>query len=212
MSRYRKFSVRLYGDQRFCALSPLVPSGQQLFIYLLTGPHTTILPGLFEAGLWSIAEKLRWSREDTERCFQELIDQEMVQFDHDALVMWIPGLVVENLPPNQNVLTSWRRTWEEIPSSLLKYNFLEEVKIVINQSDGPMKRNLYEAFPELLRLENQPLSQPLMKRLPKPLSERLANTVTGAGAGTGLKEKKEKEKKEKRIVLKEKVETFDDLC
>jgi len=235
MSRYRKVAVRIYGDKRFNALSRFVPSGQQLYFYLITGPHTTILPGLFEAGPWSIAEKLRWSLEDTERCFEEILVQEMVHFDRDALVMWVPNLIIDNLPANQNVLTSWRRAWDELPSSLLKYNFLEELKYVLDQEDRAVMKRVVEVFPELLRWGNQPLPQPLgqrlrepltkplpqrlTQRLPEPLGELLLEPFgnTGTGAGTGLKEKKEKEKKEKRLGLAKpqacrKLGSFDEFC
>ena len=40
----------MWGDKSFRELSAPQPCGQALWIYLLTGPHTTPLPGLFMAG------------------------------------------------------------------------------------------------------------------------------------------------------------------
>src|SRR3990172_698570 len=40
---YRKIDIRMWGDAKFCALSE---KARYLWIYLLTGDHTTSLPGL----------------------------------------------------------------------------------------------------------------------------------------------------------------------
>ena len=44
---YRNVSVRMWGDEKF---RRLFQDAKLLWLYLLTGPHTTILPGLFERG------------------------------------------------------------------------------------------------------------------------------------------------------------------
>lgn len=51
---YRKVKITMWDDPRFRALSPLPPSGQSLFIYLLTGPFTGIILGYSRPGarLW----------------------------------------------------------------------------------------------------------------------------------------------------------------
>ena len=43
-NRYRKIEVRMWGDEKFRMLSPLPPSGQSLWLFLLTGPHTGPIP------------------------------------------------------------------------------------------------------------------------------------------------------------------------
>jgi hypothetical protein len=40
MSRYRKIEVRTWSDEKFRELSAIPPSGQGLWFFLLTGPHT----------------------------------------------------------------------------------------------------------------------------------------------------------------------------
>ncbi|MCZ5770861.1 hypothetical protein O5340_13685 [Escherichia coli] len=57
---YRKVKITIWDDPKFRALSPLPPSGQSLFIYLLTSPFTGIIPGLFKAGRAAMAEELGW--------------------------------------------------------------------------------------------------------------------------------------------------------
>jgi len=79
--RYRSIDVRIWGDEKFRSLSPLQPSGQALFLYVLTTPNTTTIPGLFRAGAAQIAEELRWPLEELKKAFQELIEKELVQVD-----------------------------------------------------------------------------------------------------------------------------------
>lgn len=208
MSRYRKIGLDLWGDHRFRALSRPGPSAQYLYIYLSYGPNTTILPGLFESGMLGIAEKLRWPFPEAERCFQELFEQGMVHYDPDALVFWIPGSIGLNYPANQNTVKSWRQAWDLIPSSLLKYHFIEELKTHLDQDLAAMAPQFAEHFPELSMYRNQGLPKPhSLKRgvgLPKPqggtlrLSEVVGLPYTGTGTGTGTGEEEEKEKKNKK--------------
>jgi len=210
MSRYRKFEPSLYGEGWFRGLSGPAPNAQDLWIYLNNGPHTTILPGLFEAGLAAIAERLRWPFPDTERCFQEILETNRLEFDADALVMWIPGGIAANLPVNQNVIKSWRRTWGEIPGTLLKYNFLEEMKgVVKSQVCDKMLPYFFEYFPELGSGEFQGLPKPLAKPLREPLSQGFLKPGTGTGTGTG--EEKEKRKKKKKNFAETRGVSFDEF-
>lgn len=47
---YRKVKITIWDDPKFRALSPLPPSGQSLFIYLLTSPFTGIILGCLKPG------------------------------------------------------------------------------------------------------------------------------------------------------------------
>lgn len=229
MSRYRRIDVRTWADRQFRALSRPGPSAQYLWLYLNTGPHTTILPGLFEAGMAGIAERLKWPYEDAERCFQEIFSHGMAQFDHDALIFWIPKGIASNLPSNQNVIKSWRSAWDELPQSLLKYSFLDELKDVIEQlklfelQDGKgITRHFYEHFPEICTSEGQGLAKPhpYFKRVGLAKPQRrfrgvgLANTGTVTGTGKEEeKEKKNKKEKEEEVWLPLAAkEAFDEFC
>lgn len=70
--RYRNVDVRLWGDQKYRSLTPIKPSGQALFLYLLTNPNTTSLPGLFRAGAAAMAEELGWELKYFQKAFQEV--------------------------------------------------------------------------------------------------------------------------------------------
>jgi hypothetical protein len=120
MTRYRRIEVRLWGDEKFRRLSAQQPSGQALWIYLLTGPHTTSLPGLFRAGEAALAEAIRWDIRSFRDRFNELCAQGMAKADWDAQVVWVPNAIKYNQPANPNVVKSWKVHWDEIPECSLK--------------------------------------------------------------------------------------------
>ena len=120
MARYRKIDTRMWGDSKFRKLSSPGPSAKYLWIYLLTGPHTTNLPGLFRAGEMSLAEEIGWSLEGFREGFAELFANGLVNADWKARVVWIPNAVKYNPPDNPNVVKSWRDAWDEVPECSLK--------------------------------------------------------------------------------------------
>ena len=60
MTRYRKIEVQMWGDRKFWSLSKAPPNAQTLWMYLLSGPRTTVFPGIVVANLAIIALDLRW--------------------------------------------------------------------------------------------------------------------------------------------------------
>ena len=71
-TRYRKVEVKTWGDAKFRRLSKIQPSGQALWLFLITGPHTGPIPGLFRAGRAAMAEELDWDLEDFDKAFAEI--------------------------------------------------------------------------------------------------------------------------------------------
>ncbi|MCA1685875.1 MAG: hypothetical protein LC745_07780 [Planctomycetia bacterium] len=120
MGHYRKIDARLWGDAKFCALSPQKPSAQSLWLYLISGPHNTSLPGLFVAGEASLAEVLGWTLRDFRRCWAEIADAGMARADWKARVVWLPNGPRYNAPANPNVVSSWRALLDAIPECPLK--------------------------------------------------------------------------------------------
>ena len=105
---YRRVSVRMYGDEKFSRLTPLQPSGQALWIYLLTGPHTGPVPGLFVIGRAALAEILGWDEEAFSKAFAEVFAEGLVEFDAKSRLWFIPKAIRHNMPANPNVVRSWR--------------------------------------------------------------------------------------------------------
>jgi hypothetical protein len=126
--RYRMLDVRIWCDEKFRALSGLKPSAQALFIYLLTNPHTTSIPGLYRAGAAAMSEELGWSLLSFNRALKEVVEQGLVRVDLKARVIFIANAIKYNKPQSPNVVKSWSLHWDEIPECGLKneaYEFLK---------------------------------------------------------------------------------------
>jgi hypothetical protein len=126
--RYRKIEVRMWGDEKFRSLSAIPACGQGLWMFLLSGPHTGPIPGLFRAGRASMAEDLDWTIEGFDHAFQEVYSQGMAKADWKAKVVFIPKAIEFNRPESPNVVKSWRDEWDLIPECDLKREAYERLK------------------------------------------------------------------------------------
>jgi DNA-binding XRE family transcriptional regulator len=126
--RYRTIDVRIWGDERFCNLTPLQPSGQALFLYLLTNPNVTVIPGLYRAGAAAIAEELGWNLEGFNEAFGEVLNQGLAEADLKARLIFIPNAIKYNKPQSPNVVKSWASHWDELPECDLKTHAYKELK------------------------------------------------------------------------------------
>ena len=165
-SRYRTVSSCTWADQKVRSLSAAEPSGQFLWFYLLTGPHTTPLPGVFSVGRLAIAELRGWSREPfLERfleCVRELETNGLLRADWDAPLVWLPNALRHNFPANINMVKGWRTFWNEVP-------------------ECPLKSEIHQSFTE--QLEHKPdllraFLELSAKPFPEPFRERDANPRT----------------------------------
>ena len=128
MARYRKIDTRMWGDTRFRELSSPGPNGKYLWVFLLTGPQTSNIPGLFRAGEMALAEELGWDLKGFREGFLELFAKGLVKADWEARVVWVPNAIKYNPPDNPNVVKSWRTAWDEIPECALKAEAYERLK------------------------------------------------------------------------------------
>jgi hypothetical protein len=129
----------MYGDERFMRLSPQEPSGQSLWLYLLTGPHTGQIPGVFVAGRAALAEALGWEPEPFAKAFREVLGEGLAEFDEKSRMCFIPNAVLHNMPPNPNVVKSWRTAWLQLPECALRdriYDHLSTVLFEVGESFG----------------------------------------------------------------------------
>ena len=136
--RYRKVLCRMYADEKFDALSKPQPNGQTLWIYLITGPHTTSVPGLFQAGEAQLSEALQWSLRGFRASWAEIERLEMARADWKARVVWLPKAITHNVPESPNVIRGWRHALDEIPACALKREAV--------QSMATFAKGLGEAF------------------------------------------------------------------
>jgi hypothetical protein len=160
-NRYRKIEVRTWGDEKFRTLSPMPPSAQGLWLFLLTGPHTGPIPGLFRAGRAALAEELGWEQEAFDKAFEEVFQLGMAKADWRARVVWIPNAIKCNLPQSPNVVISWVGEWHLIPECDLKHEAFETIKSVVYAAGEAFRKAFDKTFqkPSVKTLPNQEQEQ-----------------------------------------------------
>jgi len=170
MSNYGKVDVKVWGDAKFRRLSPLQPSGQALWLYLLAPRERGKIPGVICAWEVSLAKNLNWPLRAFQEKFQELLDMGMVLADLSAPLIWLPNSIRYNAPPNPNVIRGWRAEWESLPECSLKAKAWAGLKGFVEGLGIPFAKAFLEC---------------LLEPFPEPLPEGYANTGTGTGTGTG---------------------------
>lgn len=160
MSRYRKIEVRTWSDERFRGLSAMPPSGQGLWFFLLTGPHTSPIPGLFRAGRAAMAEELGWEQEAFDEAFQEVSAKGMAKADFKAKLIWLPNALKHNKPESPNVVKSWRKEVILLPECALR-----------NEAIAALRAYLETIGEPYLAAFDEPIDDPSAKPKPKPSSK-----------------------------------------
>jgi hypothetical protein len=157
MGRYRKIETKIWSDKKFKQLSGLQPSGQGLWLFLLSAPQTGPVPGLFHAGRASLAEELGWDQDDFDKAFKELENQGLVKADFKAKLIWLPNAIKYNLPESPNVVKSWANELEQLPECDLLFEAIE----VIHASVNEMGESFQSAFEDVIdkALPNQEQEQ-----------------------------------------------------
>ncbi|PJA20842.1 MAG: hypothetical protein COX62_04015 [Deltaproteobacteria bacterium CG_4_10_14_0_2_um_filter_43_8] len=161
MSRYRKIFIKMWGDGKFRNLTLSGPNGQTLWFFLLTGPQTTRIPGLFSSGEAGFAETIGWPIEGFRKVFREVLTQGMVRVDWKARLVWVPKAIHYNRPENPNVIKGWKDTWDEMPECALKLEAWRELQSFIE--------GLGEGF---LKAFEQSCLEPSLKTLPNQEQEQ----------------------------------------
>lgn len=151
MGRYRKIEIRTWADDKFLTLSSPSPNGQTLWFYLLTGPHTNSIPGLFVIGKSALAEALKWDETDDlldgfRKAFQELLDAKMIRFDQKTRLVWIPKAIKYNLPESPNVIRSWKGQVRELPESILLTEALCSIRNTVYGMGEGFQKGFDEVF------------------------------------------------------------------
>ena len=168
MSRYRKIEVRTWSDEKFRALSAIPPSGQGLWFFLLTGPHTTAIPGLFRAGRAAMAEELNWEQEAFDEAFLEVSGQGMAKADFKSKLVWLPKAIQHNKPESPNVVRGWRVELDLLPECDLKREAIAGIREAL-EGAGP---SYVEAFDELQSAKQKESAKPSSKPSAKPMANQ----------------------------------------
>lgn len=175
MARYRKIDVRVWNDGKFRSLSAPPPNAQTLWLYLLTNPDTTSIPGLFCAGEAALSEALRWPLAGFRKAFVELMEKGMVKASWQDRVVWIPNAIRYNPPESPNVVLAWAKAWDNVPECPLRAEALEHLRRFV-QTLRPaflkaFTEGFAEAFPEAFQ-EDSSQPSPNQNQEPEPEPEQ----------------------------------------
>lgn len=126
----RKVNIdsNMYFDEKFRALTPLKPSAQALFMYLLTYPFGGKIPGLYRAGKAAMAEELGWEIDQFEKIFEQLEKAEMVKADWKNKLVFIPSMIKYNAPVSPLIVISWKKEWDLLNNCKLKQEAYKHFK------------------------------------------------------------------------------------
>lgn len=118
---YRKIDPRLWDDERFVELTAVQ---KLVWLYVLTGPHTTSLPGLWIVGIGELVDGLRFPNKSIREALSVLEGTGMLVYNPHYRLIRVPNAPKYNRPDNARVLKSWFRLWQEIPDCQQKFDHL----------------------------------------------------------------------------------------
>ncbi len=124
---YRKVYRRMWRDQQFCKLSPLVPSGQALWMWLVSGPETGTIPGTVIGKNRVLAAVLEWPLDAFMDAFAEASAMGMAEADFGAGLVWLPNGLKHNPPASLNVAKAWGKAVRDLPECDLKSRVISDV-------------------------------------------------------------------------------------
>lgn len=168
LGKYRKIYPRVWSDERFRELSAPKPNAQTLWFFLLTGPHTSNIPGLLCIGEAALAESLRWSMTSFRRRWKEIESAGMAEADWRERVIWVPRAIIYNEPESPNVVRSWGGLIPDIPPCALKDKALDALLCACESIGPSFEKAWYEAMRKAYPKANRP---PSLNQKPEPEPE-----------------------------------------
>lgn len=116
---YSPVQRRIWNDAGFRRLSRPAPNARDLFLYLLTTPHATQVPGLIALGESAMAEDLGWPAAGLRKALVEVEAAGMVKVDRDARLLWLPNGLRHNPPRSPDNVKGWAKQWRMLPECAL---------------------------------------------------------------------------------------------
>lgn len=176
MSRYRKVEVAMWGDRKFRELSQ---DAKLLWVYLLTGPQTTTLPGLMRAGRAVLADDLDMTAAQIDVALSELIALGMTKADVPARLLWLPNAMKHNPPANPSIAVHWRKDFDTLPECELKAEAKQAICEFLNSLDVGTPADYAMAFVTGRKPSN------------KKVSDTMSDTVSDISSSSSNRSSKE---------------------
>ncbi len=114
---YRRIDPSLWHSAAVRAVTPLAPTAQGLYLYLLTGPRGSVVPGVYPAGPAALAEDLGWTARALERCLAELTAHQLAIVHLATRLIVLPAAIAMNPASSPKQVTSWARALAALPIS-----------------------------------------------------------------------------------------------
>ena len=171
---YRKVDTRLWDDERVAPLSALA---KLTWLCLLTGPHTTGLPGLYSCGIATLSESMREGIDTVSKAVADLVATGMVQFNPTVRVVRVPNAPRYNQCSNEKVLKGWFALWKSIPDCAEKFSHIERLRDALDPSSSWVEKGWAGTFGTV--------SVPSRYRI-RTVPNSTATTTAGATATTSL--------------------------
>ncbi len=124
---YRKVYRRMWHDEKFVSLSPLLPSGQALWLWLVCGPETFTIPGTVKGTNHVLSAQLKWPLDAFMDAYAEANQLGMVVADFKAGLVWLPNGLKHNPPASLNVAKAWAKSFVDLPECSLKVRIHQDV-------------------------------------------------------------------------------------
>ena len=151
MAKYRNIYCLIWSDDKF----PFLSDDEQLvWLHLYTNSLTTGT-GIYKASVEGLAADKRWDVERYRNAFDKLTQNMKVTYDKSFHVVCFPRFFDWNKPTNPKVLTSWVKTFEEIPDCHSKWQHL-----LLFREKASMRGKAYQKAFDIA-------SEPFRDRLPQ---------------------------------------------
>lgn len=168
---YRKVEPRMWDDERFAALSK---DAKLTWLCVLTGPHTTPLPGLSVCGIATLSESMRDRFDTVSDAVKELSTAGLLRFNPTTRVVQVPNAPKYNPCANQRVLKGWFSAWKSVPDCAEKFDHIGRLRAALDESQAWVRQTWGETFGTVKIPDRYGLDT---------VSETVSNSGAGAGAG-----------------------------
>lgn len=149
--RYRKVSVRIWGDPEFCQLSN---DAKLIFLFLLTHPHMTGM-GAMRATIQGLAAELGMTEKGYREGLRIPLSKGMVRVDEASKLVVLPNFINHNPPENPNVVVGWGKVIDTLPECTLLVEHLQHVRETVEDLGRGLAKGLPKPFTKGMRKQEQ---------------------------------------------------------
>src|SRR5215510_3712428 len=179
MARYRKIDVKIWNDEKFCALSD---DGRLTFLFLLTHPSLTAL-GAMRATLTGLAAELGWSPKRLRVALAPALASGMIEVNERASYLGLPRFLRYNEPEAPNSVKAWRNALDLIPECDQKRALVRRCREYLDAKSPAFRDAMPDAIAEA---PDEPSPMPALSRAPKLMLEPAAPPADNSTNGHRL--------------------------